>query len=116
MFAEATTEVAALFRRLTVPIGEIRAIFPHGATKRTWDEGAESLGVRDRLYHVYPRYGNLISASIPAGLATAIDEGVLRRGDRAVICAASAGLSFSACSFVYLSRSPLRTPRRPNHF
>ncbi|HLZ09860.1 MAG TPA: 3-oxoacyl-[acyl-carrier-protein] synthase III C-terminal domain-containing protein, partial [Chloroflexota bacterium] len=101
MFAEAVGEIQSVFRRLTVPIGDVRAIFPHGATKRTWDLGAEPLGVRDRLYHVYPRFGNLISASIPAGLATAIDEGILRRGDRAIVCGASAGMSFSACSFVY---------------
>jgi 3-oxoacyl-[acyl-carrier-protein] synthase III len=94
-------EVRDLFGCLEVPIGEIRAIFPHGATRRSWDQGASWLGVRHLMYHTYPRYGNLISASIPAGLATAIDAGTLRRGDRVAICGASAGMSFSVCSFRY---------------
>jgi 3-oxoacyl-[acyl-carrier-protein] synthase III len=101
MFAEAIGEVGRLFERLKVPTNEIRAIFPHGATRRSWDQGARWLGVRHLMYHTYPRYGNLVSASIPAGLATAIDNGELRRGDRVVICGASAGMSFSASSFRY---------------
>lgn len=101
MFAEAMREVERLFGRLEAPVSEIRAIFPHGATRRSWDEGAQRLGVRHLFYHVYPRYGNLISASIPAGLASAIDAGQICRGDRVAVCGASAGMSFSVCSFVY---------------
>ena len=101
MFAAAVDEVQRLFARLTVPVGEIKAIFPHGATRRNWDHGASWLGVRHLLYHTYPRYGNLVSASIPAGIATAIEAGALRRGDRVVVCCASAGMSFSAGSFRY---------------
>jgi len=101
MFAEATREVACLFRRLNAPVGQIRAIFPHGATQRSWDEGAKLLGVRHLMYYVYPRFGNLISASVPAGLASAVAAGQLRRGDRVALCGASAGMSFSVCSFVY---------------
>ncbi len=101
MFDEASREVGQLFERLKVSMSEVRAIFPHGATRRNWDQGAGWRGVRHLMYHTYPRFGNLVSASIPAGLATAIDAGDLRRGDRAVICGASAGMSFSACSFRY---------------
>ena len=53
------------------------------------------------MYHVYPQYGNLISASLPAGLATAIDAGHVRRGDRVAICGASAGMSFAVGAFEY---------------
>jgi 3-oxoacyl-[acyl-carrier-protein] synthase III len=101
MFGEATRELVALFRRLRTPIQELRAIFSHGATRRSWDEGAEALGVRHLMRYVYPQFGNLVSASIPAGLATAIDAGEINRGDRIACCGASAGMSFSVCSFVY---------------
>ncbi|MBI3973164.1 MAG: 3-oxoacyl-ACP reductase [Chloroflexi bacterium] len=101
LYAAATREVAALFRRLSVPVEDIRAIFPHAASQKSWDDGAESLGVRDRLYHVYPRCGNLVSSSIPAGVASAIAAGRIRRGDRLAACVASAGMSYSVCSFIY---------------
>ena len=101
MFDEATREVAQLFRKLQTPISGLRAIFPHGATRRTWDEGGKLLGVDHLMYHVYPQYGNLISASLPAGLATAIDAVHLRRGDRFAICGASAGMSFAVGAFEY---------------
>jgi 3-oxoacyl-[acyl-carrier-protein] synthase III len=101
MFSAANEEVSALFRGLSVPTDAIRAIIPHAATRRLWDDGAEALGVRDRLYHIYPRCGNLVSASIPAGIAMAVDEGKILRGDRVVSCVASAGMSFSVCSFTY---------------
>jgi acyl-CoA:acyl-CoA alkyltransferase len=101
MFGEATKELGGLFRCLQAPVSDVRMIFPNGATKRNWDEGAAMLGVAHLMYSVYPRYGNLVSASIPAGLASAIDSGQLHRGERVAICGASAGMSFSVCSFVY---------------
>ena len=101
MLPVAVAEMDALFRTLNVPIDEIRAIFPHAANRTTWDRGAAALGVRERLYHVYPRCGNLVSASIPAGIALAAGEGLIRRGDRLVTCVASAGMTFSVASFTY---------------
>jgi acyl-CoA:acyl-CoA alkyltransferase len=101
MFSAANAEVSTLFRGLSVPLDAIRTIIPHAATRRLWDEGAEALGVRDRLYHIYPRLGNLVSASIPAGIAMAVDEGRIQRGDRVVSCVESAGMSYSVCSFTY---------------
>lgn len=94
-------EVVAVFKKLNVPVNEIRAIFPHASSTRAWDEAAKKLGVQHLLYHIYPRYGNLVSASIPAGIALAITEGRIKWGDRIVGWAGSAGMSFSAFSFVY---------------
>jgi 3-oxoacyl-[acyl-carrier-protein] synthase III len=101
MFAAATAEVSALFQKLSVPVADIDVIIPHAAARKVWDDGAECLGVRDRLWHVYPRCGNLASASIPAGIALAIGEGRIQRGDRVVNCVASAGMSYSVSSFVF---------------
>jgi 3-oxoacyl-[acyl-carrier-protein] synthase III len=101
MFAEASAQLSALVSRLEHPLDTIRLIVPHAATQRTWDVGARALGVGHLLHHVYPEYGNLASASIPAGLANAIAVGRVRRGDRIVTCSASAGMSFGVASFVY---------------
>ena len=89
-----------VFRRLTVERGSIRKIFPHASSKRDWDTGAGMIGVRDLLFHIYPDYGNVVSASVPAGIALAREKGEVRGGDRLVTWVGSAGMSFSACSFV----------------
>jgi acyl-CoA:acyl-CoA alkyltransferase len=96
----AAPEALEVFRKLTVPRDSIRRIFPHASSKRDWDNGADVLGVRDRLFHIYPEYGNVVSASVPAGLALALEKGEIERGDRLATWVGSAGMSFSACSFV----------------
>ncbi len=70
--------------------------FPHAASASLCNAVARRLGLGDRVYSkVFAAYGNLISASIPAALAMAIEEGRLRRGDRIVLCPASAGMSLA---------------------
>jgi acyl-CoA:acyl-CoA alkyltransferase len=101
LFAEAAREAVALFSQMRTPTAEIRIVIPHAATKTTWDDLAREVGVEGRLYHIYPQCGNLVSASVPAGIALAVDDGKITRGDRVVAWVASAGMSFSICSFVY---------------
>jgi len=101
MFSEGAKEAIELFQQLQAPLDEVRVIFPHAASKKAWDDGAASLGLQHLLYNIYPRCGNLISASVPAGMALAIEEGRIERGDRIVCCVGSAGMSFAAYSFVY---------------
>jgi acyl-CoA:acyl-CoA alkyltransferase len=96
----AAPEAIDVFRRLTVPRDSIRIVFPHASSKRDWDDGADVLGMRDRLFHIYPEYGNVVSASVPAGLALALEGGRIQRGDRLATWVGSAGMSFSASSFV----------------
>jgi 3-oxoacyl-[acyl-carrier-protein] synthase III len=70
--------------------------FPHAASAEWCEAAARRLGLGDRVYaKVFGTYGNLISASIPAAMTMAIDDGRLRRGDRFVLCPASAGMSFA---------------------
>ncbi len=98
--AHGTTAAIDVFRRLTVAQDSIRKIFPHASSKRDWDNGADLLGVKDLLFHIYPDYGNIVSASVPAGIALAKERGAIRPGDRLVAWVGSAGMSFSACTFV----------------
>lgn len=101
MHEAGTLEVRKVFEKLGAPITEIRAIFPHASSKRSWDEAARPLGFEHLLYHIYPKYGNLVSASIPAALARAIEAGAFKRGDKGVGWLGSTGMSFAAYSFVY---------------
>jgi 3-oxoacyl-[acyl-carrier-protein] synthase III len=99
--AHGTAEAINVFRKLSTPRGSIKKIFPHASSKRDWDNGAEILGVKDLLFHIYPHYGNVVAASVPAGIALAEEKGDIRRGDRLVTWVGSAGMSFSACSFIF---------------
>lgn len=94
-------EVVAIFKNLNVPVDQIRAVFPHASSKKAWDEAGKEVGVQHLLYHIYPRYGNLVSASLPAGIALAASEGYIKRGDTIVGWVGSAGMSFSVLSFRY---------------
>lgn len=101
LFAHAAPEAVNLLRKLDVDWEQVARIFPHASSKRDWDYGASLAGVRHLLFHIYPDYGNLVSASVPAGIALAREQGEIRRGDRLVWWIASAGMSFSVCSFVF---------------
>jgi 3-oxoacyl-[acyl-carrier-protein] synthase III len=101
MFSKSRYEITELFRALSIPVEEIAAVFPHAATVQGWADGCEPLGIAELIYNVYPRCGNVASASIPTGIALAAAEGRIARGDRLVCLTGSAGMSFAAYSFVY---------------
>jgi acyl-CoA:acyl-CoA alkyltransferase len=101
MFSEGRREITKLFLELSILTEDIVAIFPHAATVRDWIEGAASLGVDRLIYNIYPYCGNLASASVPVGIARAVNDGRIRRGDRLVCVTDSAGMSFAAYSLVF---------------
>jgi 3-oxoacyl-[acyl-carrier-protein] synthase III len=90
-----------LMRELLAEVKSVERIFVHASSFREWDKFAREVGVEDKVHHLYPEYGNLVSASIPAGLATAIEGGLVRRGDRLAGWVGSAGMSFCAYDFCY---------------
>jgi len=54
-----------------------------------------------RAFETFSRYGNTVSASIPLGLALALEHGRLLRGQRVLLITASAGLTTGFVSFRY---------------
>jgi len=76
--------------------------FPHTATARPYAHAAQRLGLNGKVYtSVFPKYGNLVSASIPAALWMAAQENELHRGDRIVLCPISAGMSMALVDLTY---------------
>lgn len=98
--AHGTAAAVDVFRRLSIAQDSIRKVFPHASSKRDWDHGADIVGVKHLMFHIYPEYGNLVSASVPAAIALAKERGEVRPGDRLVAWVGSAGMSFSVCSFL----------------
>jgi len=86
-----------IFKRLSMPYDEIKEIFPHAASKRLWEEMGDEIGVGDKIRYIYPKYGNIVSASVPAAIALAQEEGTIQRGETLAGWVGSAGVS--AASF-----------------
>lgn len=90
-----------VFDRLEVRTDEVSTLFTHASSKRYWQGMADKVGLGDAVHHVYDRTGNIVSASVPTAIASAIEQDRLRPGDRAVGWVGSAGMSFGAFSFVF---------------
>ena len=99
LFRAATRPAVEVFKRLSVPRDEIKAIFPHAATKRGWWDIGMELGVAEKIRFVYPQYGNLVSASVPTAIAEAWSDGAIRESDTLAGWVASAGISCASFAF-----------------
>lgn len=76
-------------------------VFIHASSKREWDRFAKEAGASDKIFHIFPMTGNLVSASVPAAMAEAIRQEQLSRGMRVGAWIGSAGMSFGYSGFRY---------------
>ncbi|NJL65805.1 MAG: hypothetical protein HC849_33875 [Oscillatoriales cyanobacterium RU_3_3] len=77
--------------------------FPHAPSKTVYEEFLPKHGIPvEKIYlEVYPRCGNVVSASIPLGIRLAEEEGKLKRGDPICLVPVSAGLVASVVQLTY---------------
>ncbi|REG50531.1 3-oxoacyl-[acyl-carrier-protein] synthase III [Paraburkholderia sp. BL6669N2] len=94
-------ELSAVLTKLPVPKKDIDIVFTHASSKAAWQGYGAKVGIDDKMYHIYPETGNLVSASIPAAISLAKDGGRLKRGDRVLCWVGSAGMSFNVSSFKF---------------
>jgi acyl-CoA:acyl-CoA alkyltransferase len=99
LHAHARMPVVAAMREVLAQHDDICRIFTHTSSFKEWDIFARDVGVHEKLHSLYAEYGNIVSASVPAGIALAVGEGLVQRGDRLAGWVGSAGMSFSAYSF-----------------
>ena len=97
----AELEAVKLFRQMSVNRGDIDIIFTHASSKREWSKYGENAGIADKIFHIYQKTGNLVSASVPAAMSMAIDSGHLKRNNKVMAWVGSAGMSFCGCTFRY---------------
>ncbi|HET9938464.1 MAG TPA: ketoacyl-ACP synthase III [Gaiella sp.] len=87
-------------RSLTVD--DIDLFVFHQASKMVLDSMARALRIpREKVYTRLEDVGNLSAASIPYALSGAIEEGAIRPGDRVLLCAMGAGLSYGSVLLQY---------------
>jgi 3-oxoacyl-[acyl-carrier-protein] synthase III len=89
------------FKKSAIRPQEVDILFTHASSTRDWKMIASKIGMSDKLYDIHPRYGNLVSASVPAAIALAVQDGRLKRGMNIAALVASAGMTATAASIVY---------------
>jgi acyl-CoA:acyl-CoA alkyltransferase len=76
--------------------------FPHAASDAAYLAATKGFIKAEKIYaKVFPSFGNLVSASISVGMHEAEAECRLKRGQRVVLCPASAGMVFGVVRFMY---------------
>lgn len=93
-------EVIDVFEKMP-PKDSIDSVFVHASSKKEWERFGVYVGLADKIHHVYPRTGNVVSASIPVAMADAISRRDLDRDNHVIFWVGSAGMSFSATRFKY---------------
>jgi 3-oxoacyl-[acyl-carrier-protein] synthase III len=102
LFAAALTAMVKFIKETYADVGSIDVWFPHAASAKLNAAAADQLGISDKLYgRVFAEYGNIISASVPAAIALALQDGTLSKGRRFVLCPASAGMSVALVEGTY---------------
>ena len=80
------------FRTSGIDSAAVDILFTHSSSKSDWTEGARQIGLEHKLYDIYARCGNVVSASVPTALALAEQDGTLVRGKQVAAWVASAGM------------------------
>jgi 3-oxoacyl-[acyl-carrier-protein] synthase III len=76
--------------------------FPHTTSEPSVMSIARPLGAGEKVYtKAFRQFGNLISASIPAAMSLAKRDGALHRGQKIVMCPATAGMAFGLIETEY---------------
>lgn len=103
LFDAAKKRMYRLVKRTIPKINEPDIWFPHAASSESYLETGDILGIeREKNYiDVYPKFGNVVSASIPLAIDMALKEGKLKRGNKVVLWPASAGMVFCVVQFSY---------------
>jgi 3-oxoacyl-[acyl-carrier-protein] synthase-3 len=92
--AEATTRV---LERNNVTGADLGCFIPHQANKRIITSTADRLGMDPaRVIINIEKYGNTSGGTIPLAMATAVEEGKLKKGDLVLLAAAGAGFTVGA--------------------
>ena len=94
-------ELTHLLKDAQLSRKDVDIVFTHTSSATEWHAATARHGLADRIYHLYPRSGNLVSASIPAALARAKEDGRLKAGDQVLFLMGSADMSAAAGRFEF---------------
>lgn len=88
---------AALLERNGLTVKDVDLLIPHQANRRIITASAERLGLDlEKVVINIDRYGNTTAGTIPLAMGDALDQGRLKKGDLALLCAVGAGFTVGA--------------------
>ena len=92
-----TSAAKDVLERSGVSIEDIKCIIPHQANQRIINAVGERLGAKeDQVFVNLQKYGNTSAASVAVALDEALESGKIERGDKILIIAFGAGLTWGA--------------------
>lgn len=96
--ARMTASSATVLAAAGLTVADLDLVVGHQANRRILDAVAQRLELDpDRLHVTVDRHGNTSAASVPLALADARDAGRLQRGDRVLLTAFGAGITWASC-------------------
>jgi len=103
LFETAVKHLVNIVQQKVININEPDIWFPHAASSNVCLEAGKILCIDPQKLYVktFIEYGNLISASIPVAINIAFRENKLKRGDKVILCPASAGMAFAVVQFSF---------------
>ena len=92
-----TSAAKDVLERSGTSIEDIKCIIPHQANQRIINAVGERLGAKeDQVFVNLQKYGNTSAASVAVALDEALESGKIERGDKILIIAFGAGLTWGA--------------------
>ncbi|MDQ4019671.1 MAG: ketoacyl-ACP synthase III [Actinomycetota bacterium] len=91
------SSAANLLEECEATVDDVDLYVPHQANKRIIDHAAKNLGLPpEKVFVNIDRYGNTSAASIPIGLAEAIEQGSLAPGTNVLMSAVGGGFTWGS--------------------
>lgn len=88
--------------RANLDIDEIKCIIPHQANERIIKSVSKGRNIPlNKFYMNIDSYGNTSSATIPLALSEAVKDGTIKRGDKVLLVAFGAGLTWGSTIFEF---------------
>jgi acyl-CoA:acyl-CoA alkyltransferase len=71
-------------------------VFMHHVSESTFELAATDLGIaKEKFYNVFSHYGNMAASSIPFAISSAVENKVLKKGDKIMLLGVASGISLS---------------------
>jgi 3-oxoacyl-[acyl-carrier-protein] synthase-3 len=101
VFRHAVTNIAAAItaslEEARLEIGDVDWFVPHQANQRILDGTARRLGIaHEKVISTVAQHGNTSAASVPLALATAVQDGRIKRGDLVLMEAMGGGITWGS--------------------
>lgn len=98
----ATKTFGAAREALGWVVGELDQFILHQVSKQHTDSLMKLLGLDpEKIYRIYPEFGNIGPAAVPITLARAVEMGRIKKGDRVALLGIGSGLNCSMAEIVW---------------